>query len=87
RPPVDDGAAKPGGSVSPHALYNIGNHSPERLDRLIALIEAACGRPAIREPKPMQPGDVAQTFADVSALTAATGFTPATPLEDGVARF
>ena len=87
RPPADDGSAKPGGSIAPHALYNIGNHQPERLDRLIALIEAACGKPALREAKPMQPGDVPQTFADVSALTQATGFTPATPLDQGIARF
>jgi len=87
RPPADDGAVKPGGSVTPHALYNIGNNTPERLDTLIALIEAACGKPAIRDLQPMQPGDVPQTFADIAELERDTGFRPATPLADGIDAF
>ena len=46
-PPVDDGAVKPGGSLAPHSLYNIGNNRAETLERMIALIEQACG-PACR---------------------------------------
>jgi UDP-glucuronate 4-epimerase len=87
RPPADDGAAKPGGSVSAHAIYNLGNSRPEPLSALIAAIEKACGRAAIREPMPMQPGDVARTYADIEASRRDLGFEPRTSLEDGIARF
>ena len=86
-PPADDGQLKTGGSVSPHAVYNIGNHRSEELTRLIELIEAACGRPAIREMKPMQPGDVRETFADIGAIERDLGFRPTTDISDGVPRF
>lgn len=87
RPPADDGAPKPGGSVAPHALYNLGNSRPEPLSALIAAIEKACGRAAIRQPMPMQPGDVARTYADIEASRRDLGFAPRTSLEDGIARF
>lgn len=87
RPPADDGASKPGGSLAPHALYNLGNSRAEPLDRLIALIEQACGRAAVREPLPMQPGDVTETHADIAEATRDLGFAPRTRLEDGVPRF
>jgi len=86
-PPADDGAAKAGGSVSPHALYNIGNNRPEELGRLIDLIEAACGREAIRDLQPIQPGDVPATYADISAIARDLGYAPTTPIEAGVPRF
>jgi len=87
RPPADDGAPKPGGSVAPHALYNLGNSRPEPLSALIAAIEKACGRAAIRQPMPMQPGDVARTYADIEASRRDLGFAPRTSLEEGIARF
>jgi UDP-glucuronate 4-epimerase len=86
-PPPDDGTAKAGGSLSPHRLYNIGNHRSEELGRLVELIEAACGRPAIRDFQPMQPGDVTETYADISAIQQDLGFQPATRIEAGVPRF
>jgi UDP-glucuronate 4-epimerase len=86
-PPADDGQAKAGGSTSPHAVYNIGNHRSEELTRLIYLIEQACGRPAIREMKPMQPGDVRETFADIGAIERDLGFRPTTDISEGVPRF
>lgn len=86
-PPPDDGQPKAGGSVSPHRLYNIGNHRSEPLPRLIELIEAACGRPAIREMAPMQAGDVKETYADISAITRDLGFVPSTTIDEGVPRF
>jgi UDP-glucuronate 4-epimerase len=86
-PPPDDGAEKAGGSLSPHRLYNLGNSRSEELTRLIALIEAACGRKAELEMRPLQPGDVPETYADISAVQAETGFAPATPIEAGVPRF
>jgi len=86
-PPPDDGSAKAGGSRAPHRLYNIGNHRAEELVTLISLIETACGRPAIREMQPMQPGDVPATYADISAIQRDLGFVPATTIETGVPRF
>jgi UDP-glucuronate 4-epimerase len=71
----------------PHRIYNIGNHTPVAVDALVRLIEKAVGKQAIIENAPMQPGDVYETCADVSALTAATGFSPDTPIEKGVAAF
>ena len=86
-PPPDDGAIKAGGSRSPHRLYNIGNHRPERLGKLIDLIEAACGKPAIRDFQPMQPGDVKETYADITAINEDLGFLPTVPIETGIPRF
>ncbi|WP_404479994.1 NAD-dependent epimerase/dehydratase family protein [Novosphingobium sp. BL-52-GroH] len=87
RPPADDGAAKAGGSVKPHALYNIGNNRSEHLLRLIEVLEDALGRKATRNLLPMQPGDVPATYADITALTRDTGYAPSTPIETGVPRF
>lgn len=86
-PPPDDGALKAGGSKSPHRLYNIGNSRSEDLGEMIALIEKACGRPAERNLLPMQPGDVRDTFADVSAIQSDLGYAPTTTIADGVPRF
>jgi UDP-glucuronate 4-epimerase len=86
-PPPDDGAPKAGGSTSPHRLYNIGNHRSEELTKLIGLIEQACGKTAIRDLQPMQPGDVRETYADISAIQEDLGFQPATSIEIGVPRF
>lgn len=74
-------------AAAPHRLYNIGNHDPVRLDRFIAVIEAACGKSAIKRHLPMAPGDVRATYADVRDLAAKVDFRPDTPIEDGIARF
>jgi UDP-glucuronate 4-epimerase len=86
-PPADDGAEKAGGSVSPHALYNIGNNRAEELETLIALIEEHCGVRAIRVSKPMQPGDVPATYADLSAIKRDLGFAPTTPISTGIPKW
>ena len=83
-PPPDDGAPKAGGSHSPHRLYNIGNHRSEPLEELIATIERALGRKAVREYKPMQPGDVPATYADIEAIRSDLGFEPSTPISVGI---
>jgi UDP-glucuronate 4-epimerase len=77
----------PGRSYSPYRVYNIGNNRPVELMRYIEVLEACLGRKAILDLLPMQPGDVPATVADTSELHAAVGFKPATPVEDGVARF
>ena len=86
-PPADDGKAKAGGSVGPHAIYNIGNHRSEELGHMIDLIEAACGRKAIRNLMPIQDGDVPATFADIAAIQRDLGFEPQTTIAEGVPRF
>jgi UDP-glucuronate 4-epimerase len=77
----------PATSAAPHRVYNIGNDRPEELNRLVAIIEAAVGRKAERIERPLPPGDVLETRADVSDLRRDIGFAPSTPLEDGVGRF
>jgi UDP-glucuronate 4-epimerase len=54
---------------------------------MIAVIEQACGKPAIREMHPMQPGDVKDTFADVSAISNELGYAPTTTIDVGIPRF
>jgi UDP-glucuronate 4-epimerase len=85
--PADDGSTKAGGSSAPHALYNIGNNRSEDLMRVVELLERATGRKALLEPKPMQAGDVKDTFADISAIERDHGFRPATSIDEGVPRF
>ena len=87
RAPQDDGDAKAGGSVGPHAIYNIGNNRPEPLMKVIGIIERACGREAVIEMKPMQPGDVPRTFADIDPIARDHGYAPTTPVEVGFPRF
>jgi len=86
-PPADDGAVKAGGSVAPHAIYNIGNNRSEPLLRFIELLEQACGRKAEIELLPMQPGDVERTFADIEAIQRDFGYRPTTPIDVGIPRF
>ncbi len=77
----------PGTSFAPYRLYNIGNHSPVELLRLIEVLEECLGRTAEKRMLPMQPGDVPATAADVDDLIADVDFRPATPIEVGVRRF
>jgi len=86
-PPEDDGAVKAGGSGAPHAIYNIGNHRSEDLMRVVELLEQATGKKALLSPEPMQPGDVKESFADISAIERDHGFKPTTTIDEGVPRF
>ncbi|WP_431285300.1 NAD-dependent epimerase/dehydratase family protein [Humitalea sp. 24SJ18S-53] len=80
------GPGQPDGSV-PHRVLNLGGDRPESLGDLIAAIETACGRPAERVFKGMQPGDVERTWADMSALRDLVGWSPGIRMADGVADF
>jgi len=80
-------APDPATSRAPWRVYNIGNSSPIEVLDLVRVIEDAVRRPAICELLPMQAGDVMETCADVAALEAAVGFSPKTPIADGVRRF
>jgi UDP-glucuronate 4-epimerase len=77
----------PATSDAPYRVYNIGNGQPVQLLRFIELMEQALGRQVEKRLLPMQPGDVADTWADVSALQRDVGYAPHTTIEDGVARF
>ena len=68
-------------------VYNIGNNSPEKLMYFIETLENALGKKAEKEFLPMQPGDVYQTYADVTPLVEKFGFKPSTSIEDGLAKF
>ncbi|HEX5471117.1 MAG TPA: NAD-dependent epimerase, partial [Lacipirellulaceae bacterium] len=80
-------APDPSSSLAPYRLYNIGNHNPVELMRLIEVLEECLGRKAKKNFLPIQPGDVPATYADVSDLEEAIGFAPRTPIETGVERF
>ena len=77
----------PATSRAPWRVYNIGNHQPIELMRYIEVIEGCLGKKAEKNLLPMQPGDVPDTYADVSALTEDVGYKPSTPIEVGVKRF
>ena len=71
----------------PYKIYNIGNNKPERLMYFIETLEKAIGKKAKKEFLPMQPGDVYQTYADISELEKDFGFKPETSIEDGLKKF
>lgn len=79
-------ARKPS-TTPPHAIYNLGNHRSEKLTDFIAVLEKALGRPAQVRFEPMQPGDVARTYADIEASRRDLGFDPKTPIGEGIPRF
>jgi UDP-glucuronate 4-epimerase len=80
-------APDPSTSNAPFRIFNIGNNAPVKLSAYISAIELATGRPAIKNLLPLQPGDVPDTFADVSELVKAVDYKPATPVGDGVKAF
>ncbi len=77
----------PATSDAPYRVYNIGNNAPVQLLEYIEVLERTLGRKAERRLLPLQPGDVPDTFADVSALQRDVGYAPSTPVETGIARF
>ena len=79
------GADKAGGA--PARIYNVGNHHPEDLMHVVALLEKELGREAAKQMLPMQPGDVMETFADIGDLMRDVGFAPQTSIEARYSRF
>jgi UDP-glucuronate 4-epimerase len=77
----------PSRSRSKYRLYNIGNNSPVQLIAFIEVIENALGRKAEKNLLPMQPGDVAATWADVDDIAKDLGYAPTVKVEEGVKRF
>lgn len=77
----------PATSSAPYRVYNIGNNQPVELGRFIEVLEECLGKKAEKNLLPMQPGEVHITYADVTDLADAVGFTPDTSIEVGIARF
>ena len=86
-PDWDSDNPDPGTSQAPYRVYNIGNQEPVELLRYIEVLEECLGRKAEKNLLPLQPGDVPDTYADVSDLTADVGYRPATTVEVGIKRF
>ncbi|MFA5554279.1 MAG: GDP-mannose 4,6-dehydratase [Phycisphaerae bacterium] len=68
-------------------IYNLGESQPIKLSSLIELLESALGKKAIKQHLPAQPGDVEQTYADISKAQKELGYQPATQIEDGLVKF
>jgi len=86
-PGWDGSRADPASSSAPFRVYNIGSNQPVQLLRYIEVLEQCLGRKAEKIMKPLQPGDVPDTFADVTDLVRDIGYQPQTPVEEGVRRF
>lgn len=87
RPPTTVVDADASLSQALYKIYNIGNHQPVELMQFIRVIEEALGQKADLNLQPMQPGDVLETYADVSDLMQDVGFSPGTPIEEGIGKF
>lgn len=92
RPPqVDEGwdnsKADSATSSAPYAIYNIGNTHPVNLVDYIEAFETAFDKKAIKEFLPLQPGDVLETFSDMSDMKRDFGFSPAVDVQEGVRRY
>lgn len=70
-----------------HEVYNIGDNDPVGLMEMISTLEAALGVEAVKIMRPMQPGDVTATYANIDKLQALTGYKPKVKLAEGLARF
>lgn len=77
----------PFSSYAPYRVYNIGNNRPEPLLNMIETLEKALGRKTERRLMGMQPGDVKETYADIGLIHRDFGFSPTTPIEEGIPKF
>jgi UDP-glucuronate 4-epimerase len=73
--------------ATPFDIFNLGNSHPVSLNQLIETLERVTGRVAIRDQKPLQPGDVPITWANIDKAARMLGYRPATPLADGLEKF
>ncbi len=77
----------PDNSSGGHAVYNLGNHNPNKLMELVRAVEAACGRKAELIIQAKQKGDVSKTYADITAAQRDFGFNPKTNISEGIPDF
>ena len=90
KPPLASAHTKPDPSssnIAPYKIYNIGNSNPVKLMDYIEYLEKLLGKKANKEFLPIQPGDVPNTYADVSDLVRDIGYKPATKVDDGMRKF
>ena len=80
-------SADPATSNAPYRVFNIGNNDPVQLLDFIGAIESAIGQTAEKKLLPMQDGDVKATYAGTQLLNDWVGFSPSTPIQEGVNRF
>jgi UDP-glucuronate 4-epimerase len=73
--------------AAPCEIFNLGNHQPEDVLQLVALLEKYLGKTALKELLPMQPGEVPITYADISKSQQKLGFSPKVSLEEGIQKF
>lgn len=73
--------------TAPAKVYNVGNHQPVALLEFIGILEDLLGKTAVTVLKPLEPGDVEKTFADMKEFSRDFGFEPKTPLREGLRRF
>lgn len=86
-PAFDRETPDPAGSWAPYRIDNIGNHKPVELMAFVEALEEALGKPAHKNFLPIQDGDVPATYAEITALSTLTGWTPTTPLDIGIEHF
>ena len=77
----------PSSSTAPWRIYNIGNQKPIELMDYIGALEKHLGKEANKNMLPLQPGDVLETYADVSDLVRDVDYHPATSVEEGIGNF
>lgn len=68
-------------------IYNLGNHKPVKLLDFVAILENHLGKKANTILKPLQPGDVVKTYADITESEKDLGFTPKTHIDEGLKKF
>ncbi len=84
---LEKGPVRHDKGANPHRVYNMGNNRPEELLHMVEVLEKATRRTAVQKLEPMQPGDVKETFADLTAIQADYGFQPKVSIEEGLPKF
>ena len=84
---IVDGVVRAIDRCTSHHLYNLGNSNPIELRHLVNEIASALGRTPVIHYLPEQPGDVRQTYADISRAANELGYSSKTAISDGLARY
>ena len=78
---------EPSTSFAPHRIFNVGSNNPTNLLNFIEILESSLGVKAVKEMKPITPGDIQVTFADIKRLKKWVNFVPKTSLNVGISKF
>ena len=78
---------EPSTSFAPHRIFNVGSNNPINLLDFIKLLESSLGVKALKKMRPMQPGDIQSTFADIKRFKNWVNFSPKTSLDSGIMKF